>query len=328
MKTPIMGGLPPHLLPWGTNYLLYCPQYIMMVAQHYCMDEQNSMPRTIGGKEVVPWRTYKGRNKITEQPHAFRPQRTTVWSFQERGNWASHTPQYRGNWSPWVVRNLITLYSTPGDIVLDPMVGGGTTPVECRLLGRNSISIDINPDAIAITKDRMDLPMEIVKELPNTTHELFVGDTRNLSMIEDQSVDLILAHPPYANIIRYTTNNENDLSCLNTVHLFFKEYKKAIGEYKRVLKSGKYCAILMGDTHRRGHCVPLSSCMLINFLKEGFILKEKIVKKEWNCQSDNYSDKYSNMDFLLTMHEDLLVFRKPDNFSEAPSDSSISVFCL
>jgi len=39
----------------------------------------------------------------------------------------------RGNWSPYIPRNLILRYTAPGDLVLDQMAGSGTIAVECRV---------------------------------------------------------------------------------------------------------------------------------------------------------------------------------------------------
>ena len=265
----------------------------------------------IENKTILPWREYKKTDCVSPGPESFEIERTTVWSFQKRGNWASHTPQYRGNWAPEVVRNILELYSKPGDTVLDPMVGGGTTPVECLLMGRNSIAVDINLDAISITRDRLNLPESIVSGLPKTTHRTYHGDTRCLDQIGNDSVYLITAHPPYVNIIKYTKKVDGDLSQFDDYLKFFEEFRKAISEYYRVLKPGGYCAVLIGDTHNRSHFVPVTTRMMMDFLREGFFLKEDIIKKEWNCQSDRYSNKYSNSNFLLTMHEHLFIFRKP-----------------
>lgn len=43
----------------------------------------------------------------------------TVWSFPDRGDWATHVGNYRGNWSPHIPRNLILRYTQPGELVLD-----------------------------------------------------------------------------------------------------------------------------------------------------------------------------------------------------------------
>lgn len=279
----------------------------------------------IENKTIVPWKVYKGTEQVSSGPMDFQTEKTTVWSFPSRGNWASHTPQYRGNWPPEVVRNIITLYSKPGDTVLDPMVGGGTTPVECKLLNRNSISVDINPDAIAITRDRLDLPKELTINLNPTKHRTYVGDTRNLDLINNNSVDLITAHPPYVNIIKYTNKREGDLSQLDDYLQFYREFCKAIQEYYRVLKPGGYCAVLIGDTHNKGHCVPVSFRLMLDFLREGFLIKESIIKKEWNCESEKYADRYKNCNFMLTMHEHLFIFKKPRG-EEYYRNSSIDFF--
>ncbi|GBD10408.1 hypothetical protein HRbin23_00049 [bacterium HR23] len=41
------------------------------------------------------------------QPAEFRLETTTVWSFENRGKWATHRGDYRGNWAPEIPRNLI-----------------------------------------------------------------------------------------------------------------------------------------------------------------------------------------------------------------------------
>ena len=40
------------------------------------------------------------------EPKNFKLESTTIWSFKSRGNWATHNGQYRGNWSPYIPRNL------------------------------------------------------------------------------------------------------------------------------------------------------------------------------------------------------------------------------
>ena len=77
-------------------------------------------------------------------PKGFSEQSTTVWSFKQRGNWATHDGRYRGNWSPYIPRNVILKYSKPGDMVLDYFVGGATTAVEVKLLGPQCITGQIN----------------------------------------------------------------------------------------------------------------------------------------------------------------------------------------
>ncbi len=100
----------------------------------------------------------------TWYPKDFKEETTTVWSFKNRGNWATHSGEYRGNWSPYIPRNVILKYSQSGDLILDYFCGAGTTAVEAKLLGRRCIVFDINDMAIELARKNIDFEMP-VKEL-------------------------------------------------------------------------------------------------------------------------------------------------------------------
>lgn len=51
---------------------------------------------------------------------------------------------YPARFSPLFVREVIKTFSKKGDLILDPFVGGGTTLVEAKMLGRRSIGFDIS----------------------------------------------------------------------------------------------------------------------------------------------------------------------------------------
>jgi hypothetical protein len=53
--------------------------------------------------------------------------------------------KYPARFSPTFVRVAIETFTKPGQLVLDPHVGGGTTLVEARALGRESVGVDISP---------------------------------------------------------------------------------------------------------------------------------------------------------------------------------------
>lgn len=240
------------------------------------------------------------------EPQNFKMEATTVWSFKDRGNWATHSGKYRGNWSPYIPRNLILRYSKVDDVVLDPFLGSGTTLVETKLLKRKGIGIDINYNAINIAKENLNFNK-------NSEYQpvIYHGDSSNLDMLDNESIDLICAHPPYANIIKYSENIDGDLSLLD-INEFIVAISKVAKELFRVLKSDKYCAVLIGDTRRNKHMIPLGFYVMQEFLKEGFVLKENIIKEQHNCQATGFWYKKSvDYNFLLIAHEYLFVFRKP-----------------
>ncbi len=242
--------------------------------------------------------------KIPLQPKDFALETNTVWSFPDRGRWATHDAKYRGNWSPYVPRNVILRYSKEGDTVLDQFVGGGTTAVEAKLTNRNFIGFDINPNAIEISETKCKFDFDTA-----ATTKLAVGDARDLPL-EDESVDLICTHPPYADIIHYSDGIDGDLSLLKMKDFLF-EIGKAAEECIRVLKKDKFCAVLMGDTRQKGMVKPLAFETMRIFELAGFKTKEIVIKEQHNCKATGYwktnSLKYN---FLLLAHEYLFIFKK------------------
>jgi len=276
--------------------------------------------KTITKSKGVNVSVLKGAKKIkTLEPKNFEEEQTTVWSFKSRGNWATHSGEYRGNWSPYIPRNVILKYSKPGETVLDYFCGAGTTAVEAKLLGRKCLALDINPQAIELAKRNIDFPVNGqpslfgVGKLSPKIYEpkLSVGDARNLKSLNDNSMDLICAHPPYANIINYTDDKEGDLSFFD-IDEFLIEMSKVARESFRVLKPGKQCAILIGDTRKKKHIIPLGFMLIDVYLKAGFKLKELVIKRQHNCKTTGFwyanSIKYN---FLLLAHEYLPIFEKP-----------------
>ncbi len=240
------------------------------------------------------------------EPENFELEMNTVWSFPERGDWATHDAKWRGNWSPYIPRNLLLRYSQEGDLILDQFVGGGTTLVEAKLLNRNIIGVDINPTALNRCKEKIDFEWENAGNV-----DIKKGDARNLNFIPSETIDFICTHPPYANIIQYSENIKADLSHMK-IPQFLGAMKSVASESFRVLKNNKFCAILMGDTRNKGHVIPISYEVMKVFEAEGFKLKEIIIKEQHNCRATGFwktnSIKYN---FLLLAHEYLFVFRKP-----------------
>lgn len=251
-------------------------------------------------------------------PEDYTPERTTIWSFPDRGSWATHKGNYRGNWSPYIPRNLILKYSEKGDWILDQMMGSGTTLVEAKLLERNAIGVDINLDAVMVAINRLNFSYEPL--FPKNTEPTILtywGDARNLDKIEDNSIDLIATHPPYASIITYTKSKKqkDDLSQL-PLEDYIEEMKKVAKESFRVLKPNKVCAILIGDTRKHKHYIPIAFRVMQAFLEAGFILKEDIIKVQWNMKTTRERWRAKEYDFYLIEHEHIFVFRKPSDESD------------
>jgi len=202
-----------------------------------------------------------------------------------------------------VPRNLILRYSKPGDWILDQFMGSGTTLVEAKLLNRNAVGVDINPQSVSISETNLKFQCE-------TKSKIFAenGDATNLHFIKDGHIDFICTHPPYANIIKYSKGITGDISLL-CVDNFLEEMNKVAAESYRVLKKGKICAVMIGDVRRYGKVIPLGFGLMECFISAGFTNKEIIIKEQHNCRSTEYWQNQNNS-FLLLAHEYIFVFQK------------------
>lgn len=89
--------------------------------------------------------------------------------------------------SPGTVERLLSRYSEPGDVVLDPFAGFGTTPVVAEAMDREAWGVEYEPDRVAHVRDRVDHPDRVLE-----------GDARELDALALPAVDCCLTSPPYA----------------------------------------------------------------------------------------------------------------------------------
>jgi len=242
--------------------------------------------------------------EIDINPYKFKLETLSIWSFKERGNWATHKGDYRGNCPPQVPRNLLLKYTKEKDIVLDPFCGSGTTLIECKLLNRIGVGIDINQEALNIAKKRLNF---IFKD--NYNPKLIKANSTNLrGIVPDGAVDFIFAHPPYSNIIEYSQDIKEDISRLELIE-FLNQIEVFSKECFRILKKEKFCSILIGDIRKKGNFTPLGFQLMNIFINTGFKLKEIIIKEQHNCKGTKKWEGKVNKFYLLA-HEYIFIFTK------------------
>lgn len=78
-----------------------------------------------------------------------------VWEISFISTTSSERTGYSTQKPLALLKRLLTVFSNPGDLVLDPFAGSGTTGVAAGQLGRRAVLCDTNPDAIALINRRM-----------------------------------------------------------------------------------------------------------------------------------------------------------------------------
>jgi hypothetical protein len=94
---------------------------------------------------VDRWVSQKREDPELRQPPASR-QHFDVWQFAT----ADGESKYFGKMPPQIVENLLWLYTDPGDIVVDPFAGGGTTIDVAKTMGRRIWASDIAPQKLTL----------------------------------------------------------------------------------------------------------------------------------------------------------------------------------
>ena len=82
--------------------------------------------------------------------------------------------------------SVIGYASQPGELVLDPFAGYGTTVAVAERMGRRAIGIEILPEHLDIARRRA-----------GPRARLILGDARELTRLVDEQIDLVLSSPPY-----------------------------------------------------------------------------------------------------------------------------------
>ncbi len=157
---------------------------------------------------------------------------STIWDIGKRENYAGDSSFY-GNAPTQVVEQIILRLTKENDLVLDPMVGSGTTIDVCKMFNRRFIGYDLNP----------------------TRSDIIKNDSRFIPLQND-SVDFVFFHPPYLNMVKYSKQKQ-DLSN-ESFENFLISIEKVLKESKRVIKNNKYITILVGDLIKNGKFIPIS----------------------------------------------------------------------
>lgn len=171
---------------------------------------------------------------------------TTFWDYprQSYGKRPKGNNKYPGVTPAFIIWNLVQRYTEPGDLVVDPMAGSGTTVDVCEEEGRKVVGFDIVP----------------------AHPKVFPADARAIPL-KDNVADLVFVDSPYSDNEYYNDHPDNigRISCEDK--RFFDELEKVAQECYRILKPGKILAWLIGDQWVQKRFTPV-----------GFLLFERLCK--------------------------------------------------
>lgn len=110
------------------------------------------------------------------------------WTAKQRQAHSLHEISYRACFKPQLPRFFIERLTHAGDVVYDPFMGRGTTPIEAALLGRVPFGNDVNPLSVLMTRPRLDPPP--IEAIIGRLNEI------NLSNPDEFSDELLVFYHP------------------------------------------------------------------------------------------------------------------------------------
>lgn len=218
-----------------------------------------------------------------------------------------------GRTFPYVIRNLILLYSDENDIVYDPFLGTGTTLYEGYKLKRRVFGSDLNRELIDSFKKRWK------KHVSNKIPTVCVADAS--TFLFEQSIDLIIMSFPW--YLGWTFNKDDPDSMENAesldefLALSLKVYKNCF----YYLKSGGFICNILGNPYKDGKYYPITLRMEEIIRKAGFNLHYQFWNLRCKAESlifpwarsalDKKPKKACKGRIGWDVHEDILIAKKP-----------------
>lgn len=240
----------------------------------------------------------------------------SLWILDKRDNSGAHNGSYWGNFIPQIPNQFIRRYTKKGEWVLDPFLGSGTTLIECRRLGRNGIGVELLPEVVELANDNISLE----KNTYNVETKVICADSTKLNFNEEikkfgvNSVQFIIMHPPYWDIIKFS-ENDKDLSNAKNINDFLNLFGQVIDNTYDILDKNRYLAVVIGDKYSHGEWIPLGFYTMNEVLKRNYTLKSIIIKnfeetKGKRNQKELWRYRALVGGFYIFKHEYIFLFRK------------------
>ncbi len=171
---------------------------------------------------------------------------------------------------------IIKIASDEGDIVLDPFCGSGSTLVSAKLLNRSYMGIDLNPDAISLSQERLSAPFK------TTSNVLKEG------------------------IHAYEKKTEYELSILNQFDCNIVRRNKGIDAFLRKYYAGKPVAIkiqkqnesiedaihLLDTAGRKKGCIFTVLIANNRYFSSQIVPNNMIVIPQYNKQLEHFIERF------------------------------------
>lgn len=275
---------------FGTE--LFCKEYESglapeTIASNHGLDQALAWAIVLEGKGDLERFGLFGRSEYGND----RPNLYNVWNFSSRDPRLGQ--EWEGNVPGQIAMNVLYYYTTQGDLVVDPMAGGGSTVDTCLVMGRECRAYDNSPP-----KGRKDIERwDITEGFPKRA----------------KGCDLIFLDPPY-----YKKKEKEygpaSVSALGRDDFLGRGFVEKLAEdCYGVLKKGGVVALLISDylDYEKGEDSILAPEYYIKFKEAGFVpinhVSCPLSTEQW---SEHDVERAKKNKIMLETARDIYIFKK------------------
>ncbi|MCE5200613.1 MAG: DNA methyltransferase [Armatimonadota bacterium] len=278
------------------------------------------------------------KEQLVDPRNSLNELTNTQWMVETKSVWFSRPPQrdklkarHPATYAESDIVRLIEFFTKPGQEVLDPFLGSGSTLVACTQCGREGTGIELVEQWADVARERLDSSTTGPKQT------ILHGDSREvLPTLPDASFDFIVTSPPYWMILRKDldhkvtaerkakgldtrySDEENDLGNLESYDNFLEELGKVFVECRRVLKKKRYMCVVVSDFRHKSKFVAYHADITKIMESAGFNLEGITVLVQDSKNLYPYGIPYA---FVSNIHHQyILVFR--NNGTYKPTEAA------
>ncbi|MED7928856.1 DNA methyltransferase [Nonomuraea sp. LP-02] len=260
---------------------------------------------------------------------------------QRQGRYVAESMRHPGKMLPSIASRVISAFTEPGDLVVDPMCGIGTTLVEAVHLGRHAAGMEYEADFAGLTAANV---QHARSQGATGFARVSCGDARNISTVfADLRVmaALVLTSPPYGERThghvrcgsregggpveksnhRYSTDKGN--LAHQRLPQLMEGFGQILAECRELLRPGGVVAITVRPIRVNGRLVDIPGQVIEAAEAAGLMLTHRLVALLCGLRDGGLVNRASFFQMLETWrgrekgqpvcaaaHEDLLVLRK------------------
>ncbi len=218
---------------------------------------------------------------------------------------------YPAKFDDVVASDFIQLHTNEGETVVDDMAGSGVIPIQAVQLNRNSIAIDVNPEATRLVSEKyhdVQHRFQIHGDL-----KILTTDSRKIPL-PDNSVQLVFKSPPFGIRIdakhdKYS-DNPSDVGNADSYEAWRKAIYPNLCEDFRILEPGRLLMIEIRPRSEDKEEKPLFSWLVEDCEKIGFKFFTHYI--EVASPFTKWSSGYKLHRKPFVNHSFLLLFQKPE----------------